>query len=196
MRALYAALPAAVAHGRRERGRHSPCYHQRRSRRVLLLTRNDVVSDDHAVDGYRCSGRSGEHRFHRAGHGSLRRLDCSAATRRRNRPARADDVMALSTEIPDRCTPHVHEPRERENQKNRHSKEQARLENPMRICDQRPSLWPHNKNTLRSIHEAHHLAPIEMAHKDRDCRRNRASSSWAHPSPRLAQESSTNHETS
>src|SRR5690606_15550260 len=105
--------------------------------------------------------------------GSLRRLDSSATARRRDWPAGADDLIAPSAEIPARCAPNVHEPRKRENQKNRHSEEQVRLEYRMRISDQRPGIRPQNKNTLRPIHEAHHLVPIEMAHGDRDRRQSK-----------------------
>src|SRR5690606_6274071 len=100
---------------------------------------------------------------------SLRRLDSSATARRRDWPAGADDLIAPSAEIPDRCTPYVHKPRERENQKNRHSEEQVRLAYRMRICDQRPGIRLQNKNTLCPIHEAHHLVAVEMAHGNRDC---------------------------
>ena len=54
--------------------------------------------------------------------------------------ARAHDLVAAPAEIPDRRAPHVHQPREREDQEDRHAEEEVRLEDRVRVGDQRPGV--------------------------------------------------------
>lgn len=50
--------------------------------------------------------------------------------------ARSHDLVAWPAEIPDRCAPDVHEPREREDEKDRHAEEEMRLEERVHIRDE------------------------------------------------------------
>ena len=108
---------------------------------VLDLARNRISRNSHAVDAHH--GRLGERRegVDSASHGSLRRRGMDepggAPWREpgttvpgvtRNLLSRADHLIAAPAEIPDRRAPHMDEPREREDEEDRHAEEQMQLE--------------------------------------------------------------------
>src|SRR5262249_50107560 len=99
---------------------------------------------------------------------SLRR-NCAGPMNERSIRARASDhLVATAAEIPDRRTPDVHEPREREHEKDRHAEEKMRLEDRMHDDDECGDTWPQREYALRPGHEFHHLMAVEMPERHED----------------------------
>lgn len=84
--------------------------------------------------------------------------------------ARAHDLVALPSQIPDRRAPDVHQPGKRKDQEDGHAKEQVRLEKRVHIGCKLPGICPQEHDTLRPRHQPHHFVAVQMTQRDDDRR--------------------------
>src|SRR5262245_53805333 len=83
---------------------------------------------------------------------------------------RAHDLIAATPDVPDRRAPDVNQPREREDEEDRHTEEQMQLEDRMRVGDECRDIRLQHDDALRPGHELHHLMPVEVPQRDRNGR--------------------------